>query len=52
MTRIAILDDYQDAARRLADWGGPLQIRKLRRGCYELVSGRALTLESAGESAP
>ncbi|APX74285.1 Signal transduction protein containing GAF and PtsI domains [Achromobacter insolitus] len=38
--------------RRLADWGGPLQIRKLRRGCYELVSGRALTLESAGESAP
>ncbi len=34
--------------RRLADWGGPLQIRKLRRGCYELVPGRALLLESAG----
>jgi hypothetical protein len=34
--------------RRLADWGGPLQIRKLRRGCYELVPGRALSLESAG----
>ncbi len=34
--------------RRLADWGGPLQIRKLRRGCYELVSGRTLQLESAG----
>ncbi|WP_447919585.1 GAF domain-containing protein [Achromobacter aegrifaciens] len=33
--------------RRLADWGGPLQIRKLRRGCYELVPGRALALESA-----
>ncbi|MDR0216082.1 MAG: GAF domain-containing protein [Comamonas sp.] len=33
--------------RRLADWGGPLQIRKLRRGCYELVSERALRLEAA-----
>ena len=33
--------------RRLADWGGPLQIQKLRRGCYELTPGRALRLESA-----
>lgn len=34
--------------RRLADWGGPLQIRRLRRGCYELVTERALRLEAAG----
>ncbi|WP_313621903.1 GAF domain-containing protein [Achromobacter sp.] len=32
--------------RRLADWGGPLQIHKLRRGCYALAAGRALQLES------
>jgi len=31
--------------RRLADWGGPLQIRRLRRGCYELVAERELELE-------
>ena len=35
--------------RRLADWGGPLQIRRLRRGCYELASTRALLLESADD---
>lgn len=34
--------------RRLADWGGPLQIRRLRRGCYELVTERVLRLEAAG----
>ena len=32
--------------RRLADWGGPLQIRKLRRGCYAFTSQRALQLET------
>lgn len=37
--------------RRLADWGGPLQIRKLRRGCYELVAGRALLLEAGQDNA-
>lgn len=37
--------------RRLADWGGPLQIHKLRRGCYALTSGRALRLESAADPA-
>ena len=38
--------------RRLADWGGPLQIRRLRRGCYEFRQQQALLLEfvaSAGE---
>lgn len=33
--------------RRLADWGGPLQIRKLRRGCYALDATRPLRLEAA-----
>ncbi|MGB3069549.1 MAG: GAF domain-containing protein [Ottowia sp.] len=31
--------------RRLAEWGGPLQIEKSRRGCYVLVLGRTLVLE-------
>lgn len=35
--------------RRLADWGGPLQIHKLRRGCYTLTPGRALRLELADD---
>ncbi len=35
--------------RRLADWGGPLQIHKRQRGCYELVCGQALALECADD---
>lgn len=31
--------------RRLAEWGGPLQIEKTRRGCYVLAVGRTLHLE-------
>lgn len=31
--------------RRLADWGGPLQIRKIQRGCYLLSVQRAVRLE-------
>ena len=31
--------------RRLAEWGGPLQIEKTGRGCYALALGRALQLE-------
>lgn len=31
--------------RRLADWGGPLQIEKTRRGCYAMVVNRRLELE-------
>ena len=38
--------------RRLADWGGPLQISKVRRGCYTLTAARALRLESADDAAP
>ena len=34
--------------RRLADWGGPLQIRRLRRGCYELQQQQAMRLECVG----
>ena len=30
--------------RRLADWGGPLQIRRVGRGQYELVADRPLVL--------
>lgn len=37
--------------RRLADWGGPLQISKVRRGCYTLTAARALRLESADDAA-
>ncbi|MCP2513720.1 GAF domain-containing protein [Achromobacter mucicolens] len=37
--------------RRLADWGGPLQISKVRRGCYTLMAARALRLESADDAA-
>ncbi|MCU6616626.1 GAF domain-containing protein [Achromobacter mucicolens] len=37
--------------RRLADWGGPLQIGKVRRGCYTLTAARALRLESADDAA-
>lgn len=33
--------------RRLAEWGGPLQIHKRQRGCYELVGVQALVLEYA-----
>lgn len=37
--------------RRLADWGGPLQIHRLRRGCYALTTTRAMRLETSDGTA-